>query len=107
DALLPRSLRRALERRALFVQNPRFCRLVNDDGDALPGLVIDRYDSHYVVQTTTRAMDARLDEIARTLTELTAAESVLLRNDDPRRRPLGLEVARGPHVLRGKPPRWT
>ena len=105
EGLVPRHLRLALERRARFVDDPRFCRVVNDDGDGLPGLVVDRYDAHYVVQTLTRGMDARQAEIARALQEVTGATSVLLRNDGPRRRAAGLPAAR-PHVLAGAPPRW-
>ncbi|MET0401406.1 MAG: class I SAM-dependent rRNA methyltransferase, partial [Cystobacter sp.] len=81
EGLIPRHVRHAFERRALMVDDPRFCRVVNDDGDALPGLIVDRYDKHLVVQTLTRAMDARLQEISRTLVEVGGAESVLLRND--------------------------
>jgi 23S rRNA (cytosine1962-C5)-methyltransferase len=89
-----------------MVDDPRFCRVINDDGDALPGLIVDRYDTHLVVQTLTRAMDTRVQEISRALVEVGGAESVLLRNDTPRRRQLGLPVQR-PHALYGNPPRWT
>ncbi|MBF5041315.1 MULTISPECIES: class I SAM-dependent rRNA methyltransferase [Myxococcaceae] len=105
EGLVPRHLRQALERRARLVDDPRFCRLVNDDGDGLPGLTIDRYDTHFVVQTFTRAMDARVQEISRALVEVAGASSVLLRNDSPRRKGLGLPSQR-PHVLYGSPPRW-
>jgi len=106
EGLIPRHLRHAFERRALTVDDPRFCRVVNDDGDALPGLIVDRYDKHFIVQTLTRAMDARLQEITRALVEVAGASSILLRNDTARRRQLGLTSQR-PHVLHGAPPRWT
>lgn len=106
EGILQRHLRRALERRSLLVQDPRFCRLVHEDGDALPGLTVDRYDSHYVIQTTSRAMDSRVDEIARSLVQVLGARSVLLRNDGTWRSASGLKTAR-PHVLFGAPPRWT
>lgn len=105
EGLLPRHLRHALGRRAHLVDDPRFCRLINDDGDGLPGLIVDRYDQHFVIQTFTRAMDARQQEIARAIVEVAGAASVLLRNDSPRRKALGLPVQR-PHVLYGTPPRW-
>ncbi len=106
EGLIPRHVRHAFERRARLVDDPRFCRVINDDGDALPGLIVDRYDTHLVVQTLTRAMDARIQEITRALVEVGGAESVLLRNDTPRRRQLGLPVQR-PHAIYGNPPRWT
>jgi 23S rRNA (cytosine1962-C5)-methyltransferase len=105
EGLIPRHIRHALERRARFVDDPRFCRLVNDDGDGLPGLIIDRYEMHFVVQTLTRPMDARIEEITRAIVEVAGAGSVLLRNDSVRRRALGLAPQR-PHVLYGNPPRW-
>jgi len=105
EGLIPRHIRHALERRARLVDDPRFCRLVNDDGDGLPGLTVDRYDMHFVIQTLTRPMDARIEEITRAIVEVAGAGSVLLRNDSPRRRTLGLAPQR-PHVLYGNPPRW-
>jgi 23S rRNA (cytosine1962-C5)-methyltransferase len=105
EGLIPRHIRHALERRARLVDDPRFCRLVNDDGDGLPGLVVDRYDTHFVIQTLTRPMDARIEEITRAIVEVVGGGSVLLRNDSPRRRALGLEP-KPPHVLSGNPPRW-
>lgn len=106
EGIIPRQLRRALERRADLVSDPRYCRVVNQDGDGLPGLVIDRYDGHFALQTLTRPMDARADELARALGEVTDARSVILRNDTWRRAEGGLPVARR-HVLAGMPPRWT
>lgn len=106
EGLIPRHLRRALERRAQWIEDPRYCRIVHDDGDGLPGLVIDRFDHHYVLQTFTRAMDARTEEIARGLLELSRPASILLRRDSPRRERLQLPVER-PHVLAGTPPRWS
>ena len=106
EGLLQRQLRRALERRVQLVDDPRYCRLVNDDGDGLPGLVIDRFGDHFVVQTFSRPMDARVEEIARALVDSVAAVSILLRNDRPKRADLGLAVGR-PHVLYGAPPRWA
>ncbi|NTX50815.1 class I SAM-dependent rRNA methyltransferase [Myxococcus sp. CA039A] len=105
EGLIPRHLRHAFERRGRLVDDPRFCRVVNDDGDGLPGLIVDRYDTHFVVQTLTRSMDARHQEITRALVEVTGAASVLLRNDSGRRQVLGLPTQR-PHVLYGTPPRW-
>ncbi|NVJ03145.1 class I SAM-dependent rRNA methyltransferase [Myxococcus sp. AM009] len=105
EGLIPRHLRHAFERRGRLVDDPRFCRVVNDDGDGLPGLIVDRYDTHYVVQTLTRAMDARHEELTRALVEVAGAGAVLLRNDTLRRKALGLPTQR-PHVLYGTPPRW-
>ncbi len=44
-------------------------RLVNSEGDRLPGLVVDRYDAHRVVQLTTAPMAARQSQIVAALRE--------------------------------------
>jgi len=106
EGLLPRQIRRALARRAQLLEEPRYCRLVHEEGDALPGLVVDRYGDHFAVQTFTRAMDARTQEIARALVEVVNARSVLLRGDSPRRIQAGLPTA-PPRALFGTPPRWV
>lgn len=106
EGVIPRQLRRALERRALVVDDPRYCRIVNDEGDGLPGLVVDRFGDHFAVQTTTRAMDARIEELTRSLAEVAGARTIMLRNDTQRRRRAGLEPERA-RVLYGAPPRWT
>jgi 23S rRNA (cytosine1962-C5)-methyltransferase len=66
---------------------------------------VDRYDTHFVIQTLTRPMDARIEELTRAIVEVAGAASVLLRNDTLRRKALGLAPQR-PHVLYGNPPRW-
>lgn len=49
----------ARERLGLETQPTTGVRLVNSEGDGLPGLVIDRYDAQLVVQITTAPMAAR------------------------------------------------
>ncbi len=107
EGLVARQLRRAMKRRGRLVEDPRYCRLVNDEGDGLPGLIVDRFDRHFSLQTTSRAMDARLDEITRLLADVADASSVLLRNDTARRTRWGLKPSRSAHVLHGTPPRWS
>ncbi|MBX5482589.1 MAG: class I SAM-dependent methyltransferase [Myxococcaceae bacterium] len=106
EGFIPRQVRRAMERRAMLVDDPRYCRFINDEGDAMPGLAVDRFDGHFAVQTTTRAMDRRLEEIVRSLVEVAQARSVILRNDSQRRERAGLPKERS-RVLWGTPPRWT
>jgi 23S rRNA (cytosine1962-C5)-methyltransferase len=105
-AAIPIALRAALERRRTLVDAPRFCRMVHDDGDGLPGLTIDRYDRHFVMHPSTRAMEARAQAIARLLIDVTQTDSVLMRRDGPMRARAGLPILR-PEVLFGAPPRWA
>lgn len=44
-------------------------REINSEGDGLPGVVVDRYGAHRVVQVTTAAMHARLDPLVQALHE--------------------------------------
>jgi 23S rRNA (cytosine1962-C5)-methyltransferase len=56
-------------------------RLVNAEGDGLPGLVADRYDDLVVVKLTTAGMIARRDQIAVALREVTGAAAGFERAD--------------------------
>ncbi len=61
----------------------RLCRLVWSESDALPGVVVDRYGDHLILQTLTLAMYRCLDEIVKALVELVEPASIILRNDSP------------------------
>lgn len=63
-------LRRALEERRQWLGQNEVCRLVNADGDMLPGLTVDRYGSHAVIQAQTAAMDRRAETVAQALLSL-------------------------------------
>jgi 23S rRNA (cytosine1962-C5)-methyltransferase len=66
-------------------------RLVHGEGDALPSLVVDRYQNYLVVQTLSQATEARKDAIVEALVALLQPRGILERND-PRVRELeGLE----------------
>lgn len=56
-------------------------RLVNAEGDGLPGLVIDRYADCFVIQTLTRGMDALKPAIVELLVEEFDPRLVIERND--------------------------
>jgi 23S rRNA (cytosine1962-C5)-methyltransferase len=89
-------------------------RVVWSESDGLPGVIIDRYGDHFVLQTLTLAMDLRKDLIANAIVYLfqsstslrpaAAGETLALpyiveRNDAPVRRAEGLELKSG--TLRG------
>jgi 23S rRNA (cytosine1962-C5)-methyltransferase len=54
-----RRIAQAIEYRARRGINPRLCRVVWSESDGLPGLIVDRYGDHLVLQTLTLAMDQR------------------------------------------------
>jgi 23S rRNA (cytosine1962-C5)-methyltransferase len=71
--------------------DPKLCRLVWSESDGLPGLVVDRYGDHLVVQTLTLAMDMRIGLIAEVLGELFSPRGIVARNDASVRVAEGLE----------------
>lgn len=66
-------------------------RLVWSESDGLPGVIVDQYGDHLVLQTTTLAMDQRKDLIVDSLVKLLDPKSITLRNDSSMRKPEGLE----------------
>jgi 23S rRNA (cytosine1962-C5)-methyltransferase len=71
----------AIARRApLAAENSAF-RLVHGEGDALPSLVVDKFDRWVVVQLLSAGVEAYRGEIVNALREITGAEGGLARND--------------------------
>ena len=97
-----RRIAQAAEYRARRGIDPQLCRVVWSESDGLPGVVIDRYGEHFVLQTLTLAMDMRKELIARAVIELFGTKNIIERNDAPIRRAEGLELRSG--VLEGPAP---
>ena len=99
--------------------DPKLRRVVWSESEGLPGVIIDRYGDHLVLQTLTLAMDMRKDSIVEAIEDvfcrasasLAGAErlaggapalqvlTIIERNDAPVRKAEGLELNKG--VLRG------
>jgi 23S rRNA (cytosine1962-C5)-methyltransferase len=75
---------RAGKLRARFYSTPWY-RLINAEGDGLPGLIIDRFGDICVVQVTTTGMENLLDAIVSALIRTIAPAAIMLRNDSPAR----------------------
>ena len=95
-----RRLAQAIEYRRRRKIDLRACRLVWSESDGLPGLIVDRYGSAFVVQTLTLAMDQRLGLIIEALRKEAAALAgpdfaIIERNDAPVRRAEGMETRTG------------
>ncbi len=71
-------------------------RLVNAEGDGLPGLVVDRYAGVIVVRPSTSGMLRRAEALAATLREATGAAAALLRPDAVSLRRVGVEATDAP-----------
>jgi 23S rRNA (cytosine1962-C5)-methyltransferase len=78
-------------------------RLVNAEGDGLPGLIVDRYAEILVAQIHTHGIEKLRSLIIKVLMDETGARGILLRNDSQSRRREGLEVEQ-PQVAAGVVP---
>ncbi|MCL4315943.1 MAG: class I SAM-dependent rRNA methyltransferase [Gammaproteobacteria bacterium] len=88
--LLMTRLQRALALRTRSFEKPYY-RLVYGEGDALPGLIVDRYGDVLVVQFTTAGMERVKNDIIQALVEALQPKAILLRNDSSMRALEGLE----------------
>jgi 23S rRNA (cytosine1962-C5)-methyltransferase len=97
-----RRIAQAAEYRTRRRLDPRLWRVVWSESDGLPGLIIDRYGDHFVLQTLTLAMDMQRDLIADAIIDLFGDATIIERNDAPVRKAEGLDLRT--RVLRGDAP---
>lgn len=97
-----RRIAQAAEYRARRGVDPKLCRVVWSESDGVPGLIVDRYGDHFVIQTLTLAMDMRKDLVADAIIDLFGKVTIIERNDAPVRKAEGLELRSG--ILRGDTP---
>ena len=81
--------------------DPKLRRVVWSESDGLPGVIIDRYGDHFVLQTLTLGMDMRKDFITAAMVDLFGDIAIIERNDAPVRKAEGLELRSG--ILQGTP----
>lgn len=74
-------LERAQAHRNRHVRGTDCYRLVHGEADQLPGLIIDRYGSYFVLQAQTQGMDAHTPWIAEALTSLYNPAAIVARNE--------------------------
>jgi 23S rRNA (cytosine1962-C5)-methyltransferase len=79
------------------------CRLVHGEGDAIPSLVVDRYDRWIVAQILSAGLETMRPAMIAALLEVLAPEGILLRNDAPVRKREGLPT--DPELVHGSVPR--
>ncbi len=87
--------------RADLFQQP-FYRLVYGESDGLPGLIIDRYDQVFVIQTNTAGMEVQKSSLVNAIKKLFPTKSIIFKNDSSIRHIENLEnyveVAYGEHI---------
>lgn len=97
-----RRIQRAVAYRESLGIDLKLCRLVWSESDGLPGLIVDRYGEHLVIQTLTLALDQRQALIVQALVELLGPASIIERNEASVRKAEGMELRKG--AVHGQPP---
>jgi len=98
EDLLARRIDLALERRVgcPLIGDTDALRLVNSEGDGLPGLVVDRFADLLVVRPTSAGMWRRREQIAARLRDAVPGSRGILRSDPRSARQEGIPAEDGP-----------
>jgi len=90
---LRRAMKRAIDMRSQFftAKDTTAYRLINAEGDAIPGLIVDRYNDMIVIQLTTLGMDKLRPWIINTLAELCDTKRIYEKSTGSGRKNEGLE----------------
>jgi 23S rRNA (cytosine1962-C5)-methyltransferase len=103
-AFVERRVQQALDLRALAIDQSKtnVYRLINAEGDFLPGIIADRFAGIIVLQSHTAGGDRLLPDIIAALVKLAKPETIVVRNDAHVRLREGLKQE-APQVVHGKP----
>jgi 23S rRNA (cytosine1962-C5)-methyltransferase len=82
-------------------------RLINSEGDGLPGLIVDRFAEILVAQIHTAGMERLRSQLIDALLEETDTRGILIRNDSLSRRREGLKLEEPQVVTGGVPTQVT
>ncbi len=82
-------------REVLLAERTNACRLINGEGDNLPGLTVDRYNDVLVIQITTLGMEKLKPFILDLLIRKVSPRSIYERSNVPARREEGLSDFEG------------
>ena len=89
-SLLVHRIQVALSLRERLFEQPCY-RLVYGDSDFLPGLVVDRFGDHLVVQLASATMERNKDAVIEALVQVLKPRGILFKNDSSARDAEGLE----------------
>ncbi|AJE19915.1 class I SAM-dependent rRNA methyltransferase [Azotobacter chroococcum] len=103
-SLLVHRINVALSLRERLFEAPCY-RLVYGDSDLLPGLVVDRFGDHLVVQLASAAMERHKDAVVEALVQVLKPAGILFKNDSSARDAEGLE--RYVETAFGVMPEWV
>lgn len=93
---LERHIDQAIQMRKQFIGNrTNAIRLINAEGDLLPGLIVDQYDDTLVVQVSTLGMDKLKNQIVSLLQKKLSPSWIYEVSTSPSRKEEGLKECRG------------
>lgn len=92
ETFFERRITTALESRQNWMASKQSYRLINSEGDFLPGLVVDRFGDLLSIQLRSKAMDRRADTIVGVLEKLIGPDAIYHRADLNIRDRLGLST---------------
>jgi 23S rRNA (cytosine1962-C5)-methyltransferase len=95
-------IRQAIDHRKGSIEDTNSQRIIFSEADRLPGLIVDQFGDHLVVQVRTAGMDMLRHLWLPALIEETGAESIMEKSEMAGRREEGLEPIS--QVLHGEPP---
>ncbi|HMW02050.1 MAG TPA: class I SAM-dependent rRNA methyltransferase, partial [Acidobacteriota bacterium] len=100
---LKEKIQKAIEFRRLLFENSETnaCRIINSEGDGIPGLIVDKYNEILVIQISTLGIEKLKPVIVETLTELLSPASIFEHSASPSRREEGLKTVK--QLLAGNP----
>jgi 23S rRNA (cytosine1962-C5)-methyltransferase len=109
-ATMRRNIKRAIEIRKTFFQSEETTafRLINAEGDEIPGLIVDQYGDILVVQLTTLGMERLRPWVTETLHELCKPAAIFEKSTGATRKKEGLEpreewlMGKGPDTIKVK-----
>ncbi|MDA0987243.1 MAG: class I SAM-dependent rRNA methyltransferase [Bacteroidetes bacterium] len=89
--LILEKIKNAFELRKLLFPKSNIYRLIYGESDFLPGLIIDRFNNHFSIQTFSAGVDQKINLIVEVLKELFSPISIIERNESQLRQLEGLE----------------
>ncbi|MBI1871106.1 MAG: class I SAM-dependent rRNA methyltransferase [Chlamydiae bacterium] len=92
----------AISWRKRHIEGTNAIRWINSESDQLPGLILDEYAGHFVLQISTLALELQKPLLIQLIKDLFSPKSLYERNDFPSRQWEGLPLLQG--TLQGETP---
>ena len=85
ESTFERRIATALKIRQIVCKDQSAYRLIFSEADGIPGLIVDRYLDHLVIQSLTQGIEIRLDQISQALEKIFNPKSIFLKANNRHR----------------------